>query len=398
MSLDKITKKKVLKETIPEVLLPEDSSIGQPALGQEFINQEFVNNETPIDSLVDELTSEIEEWNDLINEANTELSNVVVPVPDEYKDIVEQDQFTIADIQNWLLTGNTIWPDMVVQYEEHHWNNGNSILGILYGTLLEVKQELENSLSYLANSVNRPNILPEIRDVHRDNLYQAQTLRDRIRRALDRAKNKLPECAIRKIARMLHNMYGSKARSGIMPSSSLSSIVSSKQDFIDVIRAARAIIRYSVLKDKVNWKSTRRNLLNRFVQLLAIKALEEVASVVGQLQSKLNDPLINLLTNVVDLINDPDCDAFDELIGIIIEEARNLRFDYVSKIYELEKEIYKKYEVRGLLVDLADKNITMNKHLATLDIILESLDTILSSGSLDEQMVQYVKGRLAKSK
>jgi hypothetical protein len=100
----------------------------------------------------------------------------------------------------------------------------------------------------------------------------------------------------------------------------------------------------------------------------------------------------------VDLINDPDCDAFDELIGIIIEEARNLRFDYVSKIYELQKEIYKKYEVRGLLVDLADKNVTMNKHLATLDIILESLDTILSSGSLDEQMVQYVKGRLAKSK
>jgi len=384
MSLDRITKKVVLEETIPQVLLPEYST----TVGH---TEEEDTPSYTTDNLTTEYNQEISAWNDLLDSATTSLNSYTSNASQLVSDITGTTSITPKILQDWLNTGNSIWPDAVISYEEEHWDNGTSILGMLYGTILEVKNELEGSLTSIANSVSTPSLPKEVYKTAQSQINNAQTLRSRIDAATKKAEKEMPECYIRKAARILQKTY-KKSSSGV----SYSTSQASKKDFVNIITSIRLILRYQLIEDKINWKNTRKNVLNRFIQVLSTNLLMKSAIYVGKLEEKINQPIYDLISKSIELTDEGGCEAFDELISIVIGETQKLKLDYVSKIYELEKEINNKYGLRSNLVDMASHNVTMNKHLATLDIILDSLETVLSSGNLSQEMVNYVKGKVVK--
>jgi len=381
MSL-KITRKPVLHEVIPEVLLPEVQTV--PTV-------QVDNFSSVVEDVINDYTTEIAEWDSLLQQANLELFSTSIPVASSLIDELNIEQFTISDLQNWLNTGNTLWADMSISFEEKHWDSGTSVLGMLYGSILEVKQELETSLASIANSVITPSVLPkQVSEVHNTQIKQAKDLRNKISNAIKHAEKKLPECYVRKLARTFQKTVDKNSSL----STSVVGFSTSKSEFINTIRAAKLILRYSMINSKVNWKTTRKNVLNRFLQVFAMKVMGEATSKLGELYNKTNEPVTQFVSHIIELINEPGCDAFDELTSILINETKALRLDYISKLYEWEKDITNKFALRGSLVDVVNRNVTMNKHLATLDIILSSVDTLLSSGRLEEDIVKYVKGKI----
>jgi hypothetical protein len=367
MALDSITKKRQLEYVVPDSLPSNLTSLPSPTTSSNYVS----NPQSVLTNLVQSYQSEINEWNTLIQ--NTPQSSTY-SVPTQLQDYLGSTNYSSNDLPGWLNTGNTAWPDIITSYEDSQWNSPNSsIQGMLYGVVLEVANELQSALYSLQGYVGSGSTLPtQISSVYNYKLISAQTLRDKINQAILDASQRLAGCYIQKFAGILNN----------------NNSIGNLQTFV---KSARAILQYSSINQKVNWTATRTNLVNRFLQLLAEKALLELSSNLIQLESSVTSPLTSIISNISSLINQNTCDSFSELIGLLQQQNYQLRYDAASKLLELQKEIDKKFSLRGSMVQLASSKVNTNKHLQALETLLAALDNVFSSGRLDTQLLNFYK-------
>lgn len=385
MSLSRITKKPQLEYTPSEVI---NSAI------QSIVNKPVIttDNITIINSLINEYNKELDSWTLLIDQANTQVFGISIPKNPTNS---SADTYSNIDLQNWMNTGSTYWPNAIIKYEENAWDSPNTnIYQVLYGTLLETQNELISSVNNLTNTVQAGKILPDTAtNINKKKLDNIQNLREQINQAIKDTNKQLESCVVQTFASHLQKVYDKKTSSN-----TLNNISSSRNDLTILIKSIRIAIRYSLINSKIDWASTRKNILKRFMQLSSEAILHEVVSAVSQIENSLVAPFQNTIVDTLEILNEQNCNAYSELVNIFLTQFYKIKHDAASKTLELEKEIDKRYSLKGQLVIFVSSKIQMDKTLSTLDLILQALDSILSSGRLDQQIINHVENQVKVNK
>jgi hypothetical protein len=391
LAFENITKKKILKEIIPQAI---PSSISTPVtLDVPISNIDAIES----NNLVVQYTQEASAWKSLIDTANTELFSTSIPAPPDVSS--SSASIDTSTLQDWFNTGNTIWPDAIIAYEKHQWNNGTSILGIMYGTLQEVWGELTASLVSLGNQVNTDSMLTipkEVRDAHQVQISSASNFRELVQQAITSSKKEITTCFIRNLVDVIRsNSSKTNLSSNINISNSKGPGVA---DAIGTLKAISAITSYSLLDVTVNWTATRKNILNHLVESFAMQELFTNLNLLGSLNAQVTKSSSNFLQNSVAFFEAKNCPMFNDFLITLSNDTIALRNKYVYSLYDIEKVIADKYSSRGTLLELAKVNVQKNTHVATLNLAVEALTSYMSTGVSDPDIVKYLLNSIKNTK
>ena len=372
MSLDKLTKKPVLKETIPSVLSPEIST--QSSQKQVVTIPEKTSTEDILQSVNNELSS----WKDYYKQVNSQTQSLVLTTS-------SSSVITAKDLSDWFLTGNTKFPATQEEWEDYYWKQPSSFFPLIQNICDTVIQDLENCADTLSNQLfsgNYPKI--EVAKVETTRVTQAASLRAQLQAVEASTKKKLAECFIRRtIATLVAGTSTKGFSSPVITSNNLN-------DIAETVRNIRRALRYATLSKYVDWKKTKKNIENRFMQLAVQALLQEAASIVGQLYSSITTPVTNFISDFQQLSGTEFCGAFDEGISILIDQVEGLESKYINYVYQYEQQVISKYSFNSQLIELVGQKSKLDKQVELMDRILQTIETLSSTGNLEEVILSKV--------
>ncbi len=387
MSLDRITKKKHLEYQVPQIV----TSGPEPDSTQYTV----VDATSQVVNLVESYKEEIDNWQDLA-QSSLLVSTNRFRTPQQF---VEEfgPSITTISLMDWYNTGNTVWPEMFTAFEEQVWHSSSNALSLLHGVILEVKSELDSSLNTLQGVLYTQSGTgslwhDSITEMHQDKVSQARTLRQQINQAVQHGLERLSECYLNKFAGLLQEHHDNTT------SLNSADIQNSVNTLLNLVKTIKAIVAYQKIKSHVDWKTTRRNLWNRFKQVATEKLLTQAVAELAPFEKAIQSNLTPLISTILNEVNKETCSAFSELFSLIYKESYEIRFDLASKIINLKKYNESKYQSRLGLIALVEKRTMLEQHLSTLEIVLEALNQTFSSGRLDTQLQNYIKKQLVKKK
>jgi len=365
--IDRLIKKPVLTEDIPDTLPPE---VVAPSVDQTVtIPEASLRTEA-----VEEIKEEVLELDRLLN--SLQIPGVAVD-----PEVFGVSTISLETLSSAMKDASPVYPAMVSAWTNHHYNVTGTVEAIVSSSLQEVREDLLRAVEFLQLIPQQEgDTVENIVKVELNKKRSVTAYRTKVEAAMKRAREELEQCMIDKLLRWITSGH---LTSQLMEYEKL-------QKISETARTLRKILRLSILTRSAKVENIVKLLSTRLNDIISTKLLQELINVLSSLESRIVAPITDMLESL-DEMNDTDyCGAFDEFINLVYDELGRVRSRYIAALYDYEMAYSSKMLSREALLVEGIHRVTVDKQIFLLDKLLELVEYVGSVGELQKRALDQL--------